>query len=169
MTEREQIDDILYDFFTLLINNEVPIIFENENGVRPLAPFISIGYNAVNFLGTIPYFKERMVKENEKEYETSIQPVERSCTLRAFGKNSECYLNKIKDLLHFDFYVDELKKKEVVIKNITAINEGSSVLSEDEETFYYMDFTVGYNRITQVENSYIEKVEIVDNGFNSPN
>ena len=158
MTEREVIDEILYDFLYELVGGV--IIFENENGVRPKPPFLSIDYTAVNTLGTIPYHKERMVLEDNKFVETTVQPVERFCTLRAFGKGSESTLNRIRDLLQFETYIDKLKLKDIVIKNIDDIVVNNSVYSKDEETFYSLDCVISYARVTQLENQYISGVKI---------
>ena len=135
MSEREQIDEILYDFFFGILEDinkdKVPLIFEGENGVRPVPPFLSIGYGSITALGTIPYFKPRM---------------------DTVGNNNE--------------------KKYFAIRQETAtvepVTEGSSNLSEDEETFYFCDFVVTYNRITKVENEYIGGVSISSDGLEKP-
>lgn len=176
MSEREQIDEILYDFFFGILEDinkdKVPLIFEGENGVRPVSPFLSIGYGSITALGTIPYFKPRMntVENNDekKYFETTAQPVERICTLRGFGESTEELLNTIRDYLQFDKYVNVLAKKNVTIKNMDTVTEGSSNLSEDEETFYFCDFVVTYNRITQLENEYIGGVSISSDGLEKP-
>src|SRR5574344_173183 len=177
MSEKEQIDEILYDFFFGILEDinkeEAPLIFEGENGVRPVPPFLSIGYGSITALGTIPYFKPRMdtVENNdEKKYiETTVQPVERICTLRGFGESTEELLNTIRDYLQFDKYVNVLAKNNVTIKDMNIVTEGSSNLSEDEETFYFCDFVVTYNRITQIENEYIGSVNVSSTGLEKPN
>ena len=70
--------------------------------------------------------------------------------------------------MQFDKYVNVLAKKNVTIKNMDTVTEGSSNLSEDEETFYFCDFVVTYNRITQVENEYIGGVSISSDGLEKP-
>ena len=71
-------------------------------------------------------------------------------------------------IVNADKYVNVLAKKNVTIKNMDTVTEGSSNLSEDEETFYFCDFVVTYNRITKVENEYIGGVSISSDGLEKP-
>lgn len=174
MSEREQLEDILYDFFAGVLADigyeNIQLIYEGENGVRPVPPFLSLAFNNITMLGTTAYFKPGMEEIAENKYfETSVQPIERNMTLRGFGASTEDILNQIHSLLQFDTYINKLIKNHIVIKDIENVNEGSTNYSEEEETFYFMDFVVTYNRKTQIENEYIGGVEISSEGLQKPN
>lgn len=172
MQERSYLENTLYDYFADILKDlgiNLQIVYESENGVRPVPPFLSIGFNSATMLGTTPYFKPRMQETGENTYiETSVQQVERSVTMRGFGASTEDVLNSIRDLLQFDAYVNKLASKSIVIKNVDSVTEASNNLSEDEETFYAMDFVVAYGRKTQLENEYIGGVNISTQGLDKP-
>lgn len=176
MSERNYLEDKLFDFFQGILDDidcYYPLIYEGENGVRPVPPFLSIQFNSIRLLGTTPYFKENVEEievEGEKKYlDVSKQPVERTLTLRGFGTSTEEVLNEIRSLLEFDAYRAKINKDKIVIKNVEDIIENYNNYSEDEEKFFSMDFIVSYERIENVENSYIGSVEITSEGLEKPN
>lgn len=173
MSEREQIDEILYDFFFGILEDinkdKFPLIFEGENGVRPVPPFLSLGFNGMEMSGTTPYFKPGVEEIDDKYYETSYRKIERSLTMRGFGSSTEDILNSIHDLLQFDTYINKLASSNIVIKDIDNIVENRAEYSEDEETFYSMDFVVTYERKVQIENEYIGSVNVSSTGIKKPN
>lgn len=173
MGEREELQEILYDFFDNIIEHKIPIIFENQNGVRPIPPFISIAFNSISTLGTTPYnypYLEQKGNPDDTDdtdesseiiyVEKLRQPVERSIAIRGFGEDSEEYLNNIRNYLLFDECGDFLFSRNIVIKSIEDIIENVSTYSQDSEIFYSMDLIVAYERILSRENTYIEHLNV---------
>lgn len=170
--EKEYIEECLYDFFESLLpeDNKLAIIFENENGPRPVPPFLSVSFNSVNLLGTIPYFT-KVIATSTGNFQKSKQTVERYCTLRGFGKSSEDIISEIRSMIEFEDNIIALQKKGLVISQLGNIIENSANYSDNSETFFSMDFVLTYERIVEKDSGYIEHTEIKsssikDSGFN---
>lgn len=161
--EKDYIEESLYDFFESILvkieKDSVPLIFEGENGVRPVPPFLSLSLNNISILGTTPYFTAVKARD-DKFYQSSKQAVERNATLRGFGSSCEDILSSIRGLIEFDEFIDALKEKGLVITQIEDVIENEGSYSEDSETFYSMDFVITYERIIENETTYIEHTEI---------
>ena len=165
-TEREIVKKALSDFFKSLMANSgaknIPLIFENENGVRPVPPFLSIELRDIVRSDT-PYIRTKIETIENKNYEVHFQPIRRDCTLRAFGANSEKIINEIRDLLYFDKFIDELRKKsKMSLNSVGDILESYSEKSNTNEIFFTLDFSINYTIKITLENTYIETVEITD-------
>lgn len=161
--EKEYLEETLYDFFFSILSSiekeNLPLIYEGENGVRPVPPFLSLDFNGISVLGTTPYFTQ-VFEEDETFIQASKQTVERQVTLRGFGSSCEDVLSSIRGLLEFEEFINELKLKGLVITQVQDIIENDATYSEDSETFYSMDFVVTYERIIKNETTYIEHTEI---------
>lgn len=160
MSERERVETVLHKFLSTCLSDlgygEIPLIFENENGVRPKPPFLSIGFGALSALGTIPFFEGK----NRGGEESSFQPVERNVTIRGFGKRSEDILTELRELLQFDKYINILRKDKLSLREIDNMTESVNDYSSDYETFFQLDCVLSYTRKTTITNDWIERVEI---------
>ena len=77
VSEREYIKDSLYDVFKEIIGEKYELIFEHENGRRPIPPFFSLDFSTIKLLGTTPYYYPSLVEKDDKLIFLSKQPVER--------------------------------------------------------------------------------------------
>lgn len=160
VSEREYIKDSLYDVFKEIIGEKYELIFEHENGRRPIPPFFSLDFSNIRLLGTTPYFHPSLIEKDDKLILLSKQPVERYMILRGFGEDSEDTINTIHSALNMPSTISKLGKKKLVVSRTENVVESYSNYSEDEEVFYSLPFVLGYERIVSEETTYIETVDI---------
>jgi hypothetical protein len=162
VNEREYLKDCLYDIFKEIIG-EPELIFEHENGVRPIPPFFSLDFSNIRLLGTTPYSPPSLIEKGDKLVYATRQPVERYIILRGFGYTTEDTINSVHSALNLPSVISKLGRKGLVVSRTENVVESYSNYSEDEEVFFYLGFVLSYERIVSEETTYIESVSIEGN------
>ena len=158
--EKEYLRDSLYEIFKEIIGEDYELIFEHENGVRPVAPFFSLDLNSVRLLGSTPYYYPGLISDDEKLFNATRQPVERNVVFRGFGKDTEDVVTSISSILSLPSTIDKFANKNLVVPRTENVVQSYSNYSEEEETFFSLPFILSYERIVSEETTYIETVDI---------
>jgi hypothetical protein len=160
--EREYIEDNLYQVFTAMLQdqgiNDVSVIQENDEGPRPKPPFLAIEFRTSVTPGQPNFSKVDL--EGGGETQTIRQFVRRSLTLHGFGKRAIDVLETIRFLLFIDQWVDELKRRNLVVPQVFEILENPSNIDNVRENAASFDFDLTYMRVTETDPSYIENMEL---------
>ena len=157
--EKEYLKDSLYDIFKEIIG-DYELIYEHENGVRPIPPFFSLDFINIRLLGTTPYSPPNLIEKEDKLIYAERQPVERYVALRGFGKDTEDIISSVHSSFSLPSTISKFGRKGLVVSRTENVVQSYSNYSEDEEVFYTLGFTLGYERIVSEETTYIETVSI---------
>jgi hypothetical protein len=158
--ERQYIKDNLYDFFIELLTAQeitgIPLIYDNENGARPKAPFLMLGFRSTASPG-MPYYGRVMLKDGtERQYLT--QHTRRNMTMYGFGERAIDVLETIKSQLYADIWVDKLRKRNLVIPQTMETLESPQAFETSRENGASFDFDLTYLRVIETDPGYIEEV-----------
>jgi hypothetical protein len=160
--EREYIENSLYQVFTAMLQgqgiNNIPVIHDNDEGIRPKPPFLAIEFRISVTPGQPNFSKVDL--DGGGEVQIIRQFVRRSLTLHGFGKKAIEVLETIRFLLFVDQWVDELKRRKLVVPQIFEIMDTPSNIDNARENAASFDFDLTYMRVTEIEPSYIEDVEL---------
>jgi hypothetical protein len=166
--ERQYIQDALHDWVAAVIAEEKrtdPVIWDNDNGPRPKAPFISLSFIGTSTPGSPNY---SMVEVSE-EHPEGIQPisrfVRRSLTMYAFGERAMDLLETIKASLDKDEYITMLSRKGLVIPYTLEVRENPAQYSGTTEEAAMFDFFVTYTRTIVDRPEWIDTVDISPEGL----
>ncbi|MDR0388758.1 MAG: hypothetical protein LBH73_01660, partial [Spirochaetaceae bacterium] len=136
ITEREYIKDNLYDFFIELLAaqgiTDIPIIYDNENGTRPKAPFLMLGFRSTVSPGMPDYSRVKLRDGTERQYLT--QHTRRNMTMYGFGERAIDTLETIKSHLNADIWVDKLRKRNLVIPQTMETVESPQAFETSRES-----------------------------------
>jgi hypothetical protein len=161
-TERQYIKDNLYDFFIELLTaqgiTDIPLIYDNENGPRPNAPFLMLEFRSTVSLGTPDYSGVSLADGTETQRVT--QYTRRNMTMRGFGERAVDVLETIKSLLNADVWVDKLRKRNLVIPQTMETLESPQAFETSRENGASFDFDLTYIRVIETDPGYIEDVGI---------
>jgi hypothetical protein len=162
ITERQYIKDNLYDFFIELLTaqgiTDIPIIYDNENGPRPKAPFLMLEFRSAVNLGMPDYSKVNLADEMESQRIT--QHTRRNMTMYGFGERAIDVLEIIKGQLNADIWTDKLRKRNLVIPQTMETLESPQVFEISRENGASFDFDLTYIRVIETDPGYIEDVEL---------
>jgi hypothetical protein len=163
IAERQYIKDNLYDFFTELLTAEgivgIPLIYDNENGTRPKAPFLMLEFRSTVSSGMPDYSRVSLAGGTETQRIT--QHTRRNMTMYGFGERAIDVLETIKSQLNADNWTDELRKRNLVIPQTMETLESPQAFETSRENGASFDFDLTYLRIIETDPGYIEDV-----GFN---
>ena len=163
--ERECIEKDLYEFFDELLRSQgiedVPLIYNNENGVRPKSPFLSLEFRSVVSLGMPEKSLVRL--EEGKDIQRITQHMRQHMTMHGFGERGVAALEIIKAQLNVDSWIDKLRKRKMVIPQTMETVERPRNFETSREKGALFDFDLTYQRITEVNPGYIEKVQFNPN------
>jgi hypothetical protein len=161
--ERQYIKDALYEVIAGMVaetGRAYPVIYDNGNGVRPKAPFISLSFLGGCTPGLPSYTGVDAGTGKQKLY----QYVRKTMTVRAFGEGAAGLLETIKARLFFQRWRDELKRLKLVIPQARGVLEHPETVGTAIENSASFDFDLAYLRVIEEEVGFIETVEIHD-GF----
>jgi hypothetical protein len=165
ITERQYIKDNLYDFFfTLLVAQgitDIPLIYDNENGTRPKAPFLMISFRSTVTPGMPDYSRVKL--KDGTEAQRVIQHTRRNMTMYGFGERAIDVLETIKAQLNVSAWADELRRRNLVIPQTMETLESPQAFETSQENGASFDFDLTYLRVIETEPGYIETVGINQN------
>ena len=163
ITERQYIKDNLYDFFVELLEAQgiadIPLIWGNENGPRPPAPFLMLEFRSTVSPGMPDY--SRVNTEEGQETQRITQQTRRNMTMYGFGERSIDVLETIKSQLNADIWVDKLRKRNLVIPQTMETIESPQSFATERENGASFDFDLTYIRVVETDPGYIEDVELI--------
>jgi hypothetical protein len=158
--ERQYIKDNLYDvFFALLVAQgitDIPLIYDNENGPRPKAPFLMLEFRSTVSPGMPDYSRVSLADGTQTQRIT--QHTRRNMTLYGFGERAINVLETIKSQLNADIWVDELRKRNLVIPQTMETLESPQAFETTWENGASFDFDLTYLRVIETDPGYIENV-----------
>ena len=162
ITERQYIKDNLYDVFFALLTaqgiTDIPLIWDNENGPRPDAPFLMLEFRSTVSPGMPDYSKVSTAAGIEVQRIT--QHTRRNMTMYGFGERAIDILETIKSQLNADTWVDELRKKNLVIPQTMETLESPQSFETTLENGASFDFDLTYIRVIETDPGYIENIEL---------
>ncbi|GHU34501.1 hypothetical protein FACS1894172_14860 [Spirochaetia bacterium] len=160
--EREIIKDALFDIFTGIIaqaGEQIPVIFEEDAGTRPKAPFLAIQLRTAVGVGSLNFSNRVELDAGHPDgYEEVSQPIRRSMTCHGFGKRSLDMLGYIKTQLETDVWADALLQYHLVIPRTFDVVETARDMSVVTEIQGSFDFDLTYIRVSITSPGYIEHV-----------
>jgi hypothetical protein len=160
ITERQYIEDNLYDFFVELLTAQgitgVPLIYDNEDGTRPKAPFLMLGFRSTVTPGMPDYSKVSLAEGTETQRIT--QHTRRNMTMYGFGERALDMLETVKSQLNADIWVDKLRKRNLVIPRTMETRESPQAFETTRENGASFDFDLTYIRVIETDPGYIEDV-----------
>jgi hypothetical protein len=160
ITERQYIKDNLHDFFTGLLTAQgiadVPLIYDNENGPRPRAPFLMLSFRSTVSPGMPDYSKVKLADGKEAQYIT--QHTRRNMTMYGFGERAIDVLETVKGQLNTDVWVDKLRKRNLVIPQTMETLESPQAFETSRENGASFDFDLTYLRVIETDPGYIQAV-----------
>jgi hypothetical protein len=160
ITERQYIKDNLYDFFTELLEArgiaDVPLIYDSENGPRPAAPFLMLMFRSTVTPGMPDY--SRVSLADGVETQRIHQHTRRNMTMYGFGERAIDVLETVKSQLSADIWVDELRKRNLVIPQVMETIESPQAFETSRENGASFEFDLTYIRVVETDPGYIEDV-----------
>jgi len=158
IAERQSIKDSLYDYFTEILQDQgitdIPLIYGNENGPRPDAPFLMLMFRSTVTPGMPDYSDVDISAGNETQRVT--QHTRRSMTMYGFGERAIDVLETIKCQLNIDVWVDRLRSMNLVIPQTMDTIESPRAFDTMEEDGASFDFDLTYLRVVETSPGYIE-------------
>jgi hypothetical protein len=162
ITERQYIKDNLYEFFIELLTaqgiTDIPLIYDNENGPRPKAPFLMLSFRSTASTGMPDYSKVSLADGTETQH--IIQHTRRNMTMYGFGERAIDVLETIKSQLNVDIWVNRLRKRNLVIPQTMETLESPRSFETTWESGASFDFDLTYIRVIETDPGYIENVEL---------
>jgi hypothetical protein len=160
IAERQYIKDNLHDVFTALLEAQgitgIPLIYDNENGTRPKAPFLMLTFRSTVTPG-MPYYS-RVRLEDGTEAQRITQHTRRNMTMYGFGERAIDVLETIKSQLNADIWVDELRNRNLVIPQTMETLESPQAFETSRENGASFDFDLTYLRVIETNPGYIKTV-----------
>lgn len=160
IAERQYIKDNLYDFLTELLTAQgiaaMPLIYDNENGPRPPAPFLMLQFRSTVSPGMPDY--SRVQAADGTETQRITQHTRRNMTLYGFGERAIDALEMLKSQLNADVWVDKLRLRNLVIPRTLETLESPRAFETTQENGASFDFDLTYLRVIETAPGYIEDV-----------
>jgi hypothetical protein len=159
--ERQYIQDILYDFVSGVVaenGRTDPVIYADENGPRPVPPFISMEFTGGDTPG-LPYYG--MVDPGNGE-QMIVQNVRKTLTMYAFGQGAFDLLETIRVAAFKNTWIDFLIRRHLVIAQMFEVLETGTDRDNEREKSASFDFDVTFNRVSVDTPGWIEHVENLD-------
>jgi len=159
ITERQYIKDNLYDFFEELLQEEgitgIPIIWGNDNGPRPDAPFLMLEFRSTSNPG-MPDFGDVQIEEGGTEVQRVTQYTRRNMTMYGFGERAIDVLETIKSQLNISDWIDKLRSRNLVIPQVFETLETPQSFETVRENGASFDFDLTYLRVLENSPGYID-------------
>jgi hypothetical protein len=165
INERQYIKDTLYDLVEAVVRaagREDEVIWRNDNGTRPVPPFIAIEIVGGSRRG-FPW--KSLVKINADNPEdmgeqTIVQPGKKTLTIYGFGEGSFDLLETIRDSVYLEDYKNMLAQKGLVLLNVMDVTGTPAEIDGIRENEPHFDFDVAFNRVFTDRPGWIEHVKI---------
>jgi hypothetical protein len=158
IAERQYIKDNLYDFFFELLQDhgivDIPLIYGNDNGPRPPAPFLMLMFRSTVSPGMPDYSKVNVSDGEEAQRVT--QHTRRNMTMYGFGERAIDVLETIKSQLNTAVWVDKLRNRNFVIPQTMETLEMPSAFETVNENGASFDFDLTYLRVIETSPGYID-------------
>ena len=162
ITERQYIKKNLYQFFMELLLaegiNDIPLIYANENGDRPSAPFLMLEFRSTASPGSPNY--SLVDRTNGNELQRLTQHTRRNMTMYGFGERAIDVLETVKAQLNVDLWFDNLRKRKLVIPQVMETLENPQSFGASRENGASFDFDLTYLRVVETEPGYIETADV---------
>jgi hypothetical protein len=170
IAERQYIKDALYDWVAAVVAEEGrtdPVIWDNDDGPRPEAPFISLTFTGSNTPGFPNYSMIEVDKENPDDWgtQTISRFVRRSLTMYAFGERAMDLLETIKASIDKEAYKEMLEKKGLAIPQVLEVSQTPAVYSGSTEEAAIFEFYLTYTRVITDSPGWIETADIKPEGL----
>jgi hypothetical protein len=151
--------DAIFIWIDTILNPEgstihIPLIWEGENGPRPVYPYLKLNITSDVHLGQ-PY--KSLVNETT-ECLTIIGQGEISLSIQAFYEGADEYLNALKQANELESIEELLESLGIAIRSFGTITAMSEIFQEDAEKRWSMDVTIGYQWSTTDKVGYINDV-----------
>ena len=150
INEREYLKDSLYDWVAAVVadtGRKDQVIWRNENGPRPVPPFISIEFTGSQTPG-MPDYSPVKTKGQEDDGEQEIrQFVRKAMTMYGFGEGAIDLLETIKASIFREKYAAMLYKAGLVIPQALDVMENPAPKSNEIENSAFFDFVVTFIRV----------------------
>jgi len=150
INERQHIKDSLYDWVAAVVaetGRKDQVIWRNENGPRPVPPFISIEFTGSQTPG-MPEYSSVETEGQEDDGEQEIrQFVRKAITMYAFGEGAIDLLETIKASVFREKYIAMLYKAGLVIPQVLDVTETPAPKSNEIENSAFFDFVVTFIRV----------------------
>jgi hypothetical protein len=170
MDERQYIKDAIYDWAAAVVaegGRTDPVVWDHEDGPRPVPPFISLEFTGGGTPGFPNYGKVVLKKKldgapDEKDDGKQIirQFVRKALTMYAFGEGSFDLLETIKASIYRESYITMLAKRGLVIPNALDVTETPAVRGIDTENSAFFEFWLTYIRVIEDVPGWIGSVDI---------
>jgi hypothetical protein len=165
INERQYLKDNLYDWVSAVVqaNGRLDeVIWRDDNGPRPVPPFISIEIIGGHRRGTPWKSQVKFDPQNPDDLGKQIimQPAKKTLTMHGFGEGSFDLLEAIRDSVYLDEYRTMLSRKGLAItKTFDVIGVGFE-MDGVREAQPHFDFVVVFNRVITDKPGWIEHVTI---------
>jgi hypothetical protein len=170
ISERQYLKDNLHEVFAAILEAEgsnLQIIFEDQNGIRPRAPFLSVKFGPTVGMGATMNFTrvklpvlDGAVDTDADGVQTASQPIRRTMTCYGFGVAALDVLETLRTQLQLDQWVDELRRRHLVIPQVMEIIPTYSEIDVVRESAAGFDFDLAYIRVVETVPGWIEDVEL---------
>jgi hypothetical protein len=168
--ERQYIKDSLYDWAAAVVAEEGrtdPVIWDHDDGPRPVAPFISLEFTGGGTPGFPNYGKVVLKKKpdgtpdgKDDGKQLIRQFVRKALTMYAFGEGAIDLLETIKASIYREQYMAMLSRKGLVIPNALDVTESPAVRGTDTENCAFFEFWITYIRVIEDVPGWIGSVDI---------
>ncbi len=135
------------------------VIFEQENGVRPAKPYISINILNSNQIG----YRDHGIKADATGVETIRYSEDISISISSFGTVAYDELKNLRTSINKQSVLDSLRASGIVIRVNGGIDNVTFELSKRFETRFIYDLTIGIGTTDTDDSSYINTVEVTPN------
>jgi len=166
INERQYLKDTLYDWVAAVVaetGRTDQVIWRNENGPRPVPPFISIEFTGSQTPG-MPNYSLVKIKGQKDDGEQEIrQFMRKALTMHAFGEGAVDLLETIKASIFREKYVAMLYKAGLVIPQVLDVTETPAPQSNEIESGAFFDFVVTFVRVVTDVPGWIGSVRITGN------
>jgi hypothetical protein len=162
INERQYIKEAIYDWVAAIVTEEGrtdPVVWDNEKGPRPMAPFIALKFVGGSTPG-FPNYSRVKTSGHDNGVQLVRQFVRKALTMYAFGEGAIDLLETVKASIYQEAYIAMLARKGLVIPNALDVTEGPEVQSTEIENSAFFDFWVTYIRIIEDVPGWIGSVNI---------
>lgn len=135
------------------------VIFEQENGVRPAKPYISVNIINSNQIG----YRDHGTKADATGIETISYNEDISISISGFGTESYDELKSLRTSINKQYVLDSLRASGIVIRVNGGIDNVTLELSKRFETRFVYDLTIGTATTDTDDSGYIDTVEVTPN------
>ncbi len=136
-------------------NVSVPVIFFDENGVRPNLPYVTINITSYNMIG------QRYLESPDNNGDRNIKYTEDfTVAINSFGRGSQDELQKLKDSLQKEIVLQSLKDACIAVRNESTITDISVLVDSTIEKRFFYEIFLSFGKSIEENVGYIEDYEL---------